>query len=224
MGTNSLVTTAKRGSGGIGVPIEWSTLKDFEYTLDKNAADFLWIRLKNKLSDFIFNLCVCYLPPANSSRPVHSDEVFNNLLNKVYEYQNDGARCGDECDYIEGVDPVPPHEVLNKQCNALGYQFIDFLVDCYLCMLNGKIGRNNYTCISPLEKSVVDYICVPQEKIASCSSIEMLIMSEMINDLKLHGQTKFPDHSLLQFCLDFPFAKLIYIEHVDGFITKIDKI
>ena len=48
-------------------------------------------------------------------------------------------------------------------------------------------------------------------------------MSELINDLKLHGQTKFPDHSLLQFCLDFPFAKISYIKHAGGISPKLIK-
>ena len=71
-------------------------------------------------------------------------------------------------------------------------------------MLDGKTGRNNYTCISPLGKSVVDYICVTQEKVSSCSNFEVLIMSELINDLRPHGQIKILDHSLVQFFLNFP--------------------
>ena len=76
------------------------------------------------------------------------------------------ARCADECDDIEGVDNVPPHEALDEQYNAYGYQFIGFLVDCNLCMVNGRIGRNNHTCISALGKSVVDYICIPHESLS----------------------------------------------------------
>ena len=216
---------ARRGSGGIGVLIKWSLLKEFDYSLDSTEEDFLWVKLKHKLSGFKLNLCVCYLPPANSSRPVDPEAVFTNLLKTVYEYQNDGnivlcgdfnARCGNECDYIEGVDPIPPREALDEQCNAVGYQFIDFLVDCNLCMLNGRIGRNNYTCISPLGKSVVDYICVPQEILSSCSSFEVLTMSELINDLGLHGHTKIPDHSLLHFCLDLPSAELDHTKQIDS--------
>ena len=71
---------------------------------------------------------ICHLPILPSPlTPV----FFSDLLQKVIGYQNDGhilicgdfnARCGDECDYIEGVDSVPPHIVLDDKCNAVGYQ------------------------------------------------------------------------------------------------------
>ena len=71
------------------------------------------------MSDYILlNLCVCYLPPANSTRPVDAGEFFSDLLKNIYElYPNNGdiviccdfkTRCGDESDYVEGVAPVLP--------------------------------------------------------------------------------------------------------------------
>ena len=94
--------------------------------------------------------------------------------------------------------------VLDEKCNTYCYQFIDFLVDCNFCMLNGRLFSDNYTFISPLGKSVVDYVCVPHETLSSCSDFEVLNMSDLIKDLSLHGHTKIPDHSLVQFFLDFP--------------------
>ena len=90
-------------------------------------------------------------------------------------------------------------------------------------MLNGRIGRNNYTCISPLGKSVVYYICVSQEKLAMCSNFEVLTMTELINDLKLLGQTRIPDHSLLHFCLELPFAQIDHSEKTDEYSHKLIK-
>ncbi|MEW8548010.1 MAG: endonuclease/exonuclease/phosphatase family protein, partial [Candidatus Thiodiazotropha sp.] len=209
---NTIHPNARRGSGGVGVLIKRSFLEEFEYSLDKSVEDFLWVKFKHKLSDYKLNLCVCYLPPANSSRNVDCEEFFTELLKKVYEYQNDGellicgdfnARCGDECDFIEGVDPIPPRNVLDEHCNAHGYQFIDFLVDCNLCMVNGRVGRDNFTCISPLGKSVVDYVLIPQENLNKCLDFEVLTMSELINAFNLHGLTKIPDHSLVQVVLEF---------------------
>ena len=51
---------ARRGSGGIGVLIKWSILEDFDYSIDKNAENFIWVILKHKMSGFKLNLCVCY--------------------------------------------------------------------------------------------------------------------------------------------------------------------
>ena len=63
------------------------------------------------MNGYKLNVCICYLPTVNSSRPVDCDEYFIELMKKVYEYQKDGeiiicgdfnARCADECNYIGG--------------------------------------------------------------------------------------------------------------------------
>ena len=42
--------------------IKWSVPEDFDYSINKNEEGFMWVILKQKL-----NICVCYLPPVNSS-------------------------------------------------------------------------------------------------------------------------------------------------------------
>lgn len=93
-------------------------------------------------------------------------------MEKVYEYQNDGhlivcgdlnARVGQESDYIEGVDDVKPREVIDDTINRYGDHFLDFLINCNFCMLNGRLGTNDFTHISKRGRSVVDYVCVPHE-------------------------------------------------------------
>ena len=118
------------------------------------------------------------------------------------------------------MDHVPPREVLDEQCNAYGYPFIDCLVDCNLCMVNGRIGKNNYTCISGLGKSAVDYICAPHESRSLCKQFEVLTMSNLINKLQLYGQTKIPDHSLVNICLEFPFIDNVCNETKSGNTVK----
>ena len=80
----------------------------------------------------VFNKCI-------QCTCVHAEAFFTDLMTKVYEYQNEGdiiicgdfnARCGDESDYIEGVDNVPPREVIDHKLNSYGQLLIDFLVDC----------------------------------------------------------------------------------------------
>ena len=82
-------------------------------------------------------LTVCYLPPNESSRPIYQEIFFDNLLQQVYCNQNKGyiiilgdfnSRCGPNNDYIEGVDDIVPRPVI---------------------MLNGRIGVNDCTYISP---------------------------------------------------------------------------
>ena len=63
-------------------------------------------------------------------------------------------------------------------------------------MLNGRIGSNNFTYISPQGKSVVDYICVPYEQLDSISDFNVYTMSDIINSLDYNPES-IPDHSLL---------------------------
>ena len=81
-------------------------------------------------------------------------------------------------------------------------------------------GSNNYTCISALGKSVVDYICVPHESLSLCKNFKVLTMSDLINKLQLYGQSKIPDHSLVSICLEFPFIDNICIETESGNTVK----
>ena len=83
-------------------------------------------------------------------------------------------------------------------------------------MLNGRVGSDNYTCISPLGKSVVDFVCKAQVNLSSCSDFEVLTLSDLINELNLHGHTKVPDHSLVQFFFEFPSFNIEIPENLNG--------
>ena len=140
--------------------------------LDISVEDILWIQLKSKSSNLSMCLAVCYLPPTESSRPIDQEMLFDNLLQQVYCNQNKGytiilgdfnSRCGHFNDYIEGVDDIVPIVIDNTE-NLKGDLFIEFLRDINFAMLNGRIGVNDFTYISPRGRSVVDYICVPYEQ------------------------------------------------------------
>ena len=75
------------------------------------------------------------------------EAFYCSLLEQVYSYQNEGklficgylnSRVGDDSDYIEGVDDVKPRNIMDYTSNANGDLLTDFLVDCGLCMLNGR--------------------------------------------------------------------------------------
>ena len=69
-------------------------------------------------------------------------------IGKMYIVGDFNSRCSDISDFIEGVDDVTPREVINYSSNTNGDLLIDFLVDCNLCMLNGRKGKQDFTCIS----------------------------------------------------------------------------
>jgi hypothetical protein len=105
---------APSGSGGIGLLIKESLLDVFSVeVLYDTHEGILWKSLKHKTSNFSFKICVCYLPPENSTRVVNAIDFFDNLLTGIYDYQGDGlwylcgdlnSRCAELLDFIEGVD------------------------------------------------------------------------------------------------------------------------
>ena len=180
--------------------------------LDKSHEGILWINFKHILTGSSFNLCVCYLPPEGSSRYVNVDEFFDNLLTKVYQYQNMGqyytcgdfnSRLGDLVDYIEGVDEVPPRDILDFSKNAHGQYFCNFLTDSNCCILNGRVDptKNDYTSISVKGKAVVDYFAVPYTSLQYIKGFEIVRSTYMVNisckDMGFESR-HVPDHSLLK--------------------------
>ena len=54
------------------------------------------------------------------------------------------ARCGDIQDFIEGVDNLILREEIDDVLNRNGEQLIEFLVDCNLCMIIGRVGSQDF--------------------------------------------------------------------------------
>jgi hypothetical protein len=123
--------------------------------------------MKDRLSNFKINVCVCYFHPENSTRQVGKEYFFDSLLSQIYEHQNDvlfvicgdfNSRCGHEYDYIAGVDDVSVRSVLDFTRNSYCNTFIEFLTSINCCMLNGRVSNNNdVTCVSSKGQSIVDY-------------------------------------------------------------------
>ncbi|MES9881007.1 MAG: reverse transcriptase family protein [Sedimenticola sp.] len=209
-----LHNNARRGSGGVGafVKNELQTLKNVS-VLDDNIEDILWLKLSAKVECESIVLCVCYLPPADSSRHVDSESFYCNLLEQVYAYQNMGhlyicgdmnSRVGSECDYIEGVDDVTRREVKDHTSNSNGDILIDFLVDCGICIVNGRVGTDEFTYVSPRGSSVVDYVLTPYEQLQFTSDFKVTLMTELASNMGMEDNSKIPDHSMLTWVMSLP--------------------
>ncbi|CAG2195952.1 unnamed protein product [Mytilus edulis] len=196
---------SKRGSGGVAVLVKNDLLKYYNVEiLNSEVQDILWIKLSNE--NDIICLCVCYLPPENS---VYNDSLvfYTKLLEQVYMYQNIGklyicgdfnSRCGDAQDFIEGVDNVQIREIVDSVSNRNGDLLIEFLVDCNMCMVNGRIGSQDFTHIKGTGKSVVDYVLTPHEQLNEVINFKVNTMSDLVTELSLVGYESIPDHSLLE--------------------------
>lgn len=201
-------TNARRGSGGVCVFLKKSFIRNYTYEiLDDSVEDMLWLKLCDS-NDDAFVISACYLPPKDSTRASDSEAFFTKLLEQVYTYQNIGpvyilgdfnARCGDLTDYVEGVDEIIGREVIDNVTNDHGHHLIDFLFDTCFCLVNGRVGTQNFTCVSGRGKSVVDYLLLPQEQLQTVSIFNIRLMSEVSNTMNMNDIDRIPDHSLLDF-------------------------
>ena len=152
---------ARTSSGGVGFLVRTSLLSDLEVSvIGETVDDVIWIKMKYRtVLNICFCICVCYLPPANSSRPVCASLFYDKLLKKVYLYHTYGTVviCGDlnsrlgldySLDYIEGIDDIPSRNVLDHHSNGYGTLLADFLVRSNMCVLNGRSTDDDYTCLS----------------------------------------------------------------------------
>ncbi|CAC5395184.1 unnamed protein product [Mytilus coruscus] len=177
----NLHINAQRGSGGVGAFLKNDLFEFYDITtLDNSVEDILWIKVKSKSSDFI--LCVA----------VYCNQSIGNIV----ICGDFNSRCGNKSDYIEGVDEISPRSVIDMNENYNGDLFIDFLTNINFAMLNGRIGINDFTYISPQGKSVVDYMCVPHEQFNDFLDFKVLKMIDIINQVNYNPE-KIPDHSIL---------------------------
>ena len=85
-------------------------------------------------------------------------------------------------------------EVKNTQGEAL----IDFLKETGLVIVNGRKGKDAFTCVSSRGRSVVDYCVVPTDCMEAIDNFRVVPMRECIEEMRVRGEPKWiPDHSCL---------------------------
>ena len=202
---------APKGSGGVGIFVKNTLFEQFNVeVLDSETEGILWISLKHKVTKECLNFCICYLPPANSTRAVNAQEYFDVLMSQMYEYQSVGqvtifgdfnTRIGDNLDFIPGVDFIPERDIKDYQINQYCDTFINFLISTNLCILNGRNCKNNdFTSISHKGSSVVDYCLVPYEKLDTYCDFEVIRSRDLIErclNIQSLENIVIPDHAIL---------------------------
>ena len=177
--------------------------------LDDKSEGILWVLLQTPNQSI--SLCVCYLPPSNSSRGDISLEFFNNLRLHVSKYQDSGllcicgdfnARIGSLVDTdIEFVPDSLPNRVIIDTAtpNTHGRELIDFLKDVGMVVLNGRGPSSNdsFTYIGTNGSSVVDYCLVPIEQWHVFEHFSVLPPLEVSHRFQISVDCSLPDHSIL---------------------------
>ena len=158
-------------------------------------------------------MCVCYLPPENSSRGNESQEFLDNMLSQIYVHHHPlislvicgdfNARLGEKQDYSDSADTVPKRIIVDKTLNRYGHHILDFLNDPCCCILNGRGDPklDNYTSVSPRGRAVVDYMIVPRDQLSLFSEFQVQTVSDLANEHRLTPSSRMPDHSVLKCAL-----------------------
>ena len=156
----------------------------------------------------IIMLAVCYLPPISSSRGVDVYERLSQLEEQVEKFA--GLRtvviCGDfnsRCGCLKDVDGnIVPRSVIDEVNTEQGEALVSFLRSSGLCLVNERVGQDNFTCISSKGCSVVDYCLVFQEDLNMVSQFQVKTMSEYEEEGGMDFEAqRVPDHFVLMWNL-----------------------
>ena len=202
--------TAKCGSGGVGLLVKRNILdKYYKQLIDNTHEGILIYKFTNKQTGTSLAIAVCYLPPAESSRPVNSNVYYNHILSKMYELGDCditllggdfNGRIGNEQDFIHDVDNIPSRMTTDDvKPNSRGRDLLEFLFESKMCTVNGRITPecDNYTFIAPRGSSVVDYFITPHECLKYYKRCEVHRIRSLCDTLQLQS-FRLPDHSVLE--------------------------
>ena len=67
--------------------------------------------------------------------------------------------------------------------------FLEFLNESKFCVLNGRFNelKDNYTSVSRKRKSVVDFICIPQDIFNMCRNFSVITVQSSVDAHAMHG-------------------------------------
>ncbi|CAG2214260.1 unnamed protein product [Mytilus edulis] len=161
-------------------------------------------------------LCVCYLQPERSSRGNIAQEFYDHLLSQVYLYSSYNpvlicgdfnGRIGNSQDRTDSICTLPDRCYIDSVKNAFGVFLLEFLNDSNCSLLNGRgdSTKDNFTYVSPIGKSVVDYMITPHASFTKFYDFEVKLVSDLLIDhnIEVHPNSRVPDHSVLQCSFDY---------------------
>ncbi len=99
------------------------------------------------------------------------------------------GRIGKKHDYIPEIDDVPPRVHLEENLNDHGRALLSFLLQCKMCVLNGRIChlQDNFTSISHKGRSVVDYIATQHSTLDLIENFKVMTISDFIEQHNLQA-------------------------------------
>ena len=225
--------------GGVGIFVKEPLYQYYDVIIEDRSYDgILQIQLKQKIDNLSVIIVCCYLPPEKSPWCC-SDDFFAHLLGRLYMCSDNdiilfcgdiNARIGTLKDFTVNVDNIEERHTLDECKNNHGKAFIDFMIDAKVCVLNGRGDDkyDNFTYVSPLGKSVVDYFFVPHDVLKFCSNFKVLTINDIIdkNNLQmlLSDKCKKPDHSVISVDIDLTMGNISMVTNKVSVVQSTEKL
>ncbi len=204
---------APKTFGGVGTFFKDSLLNIYDIDIvDQSYEGIQGIKLCDKSTLFTCIIYNCYLAPYTSVYGNNSTDYLAHLITELYLHSEAdivyvcgdlNGRIGNLKDDISDIDILPPRINIDNTIHGHGEAIIDFVTDCKLCVLNGRLNpeNDNFTFISEQGRSVVDYIITPQDCFNKCTSFHVYTMNELSEKCNIgpliSSNCKVPDHSIV---------------------------
>ena len=210
---------APTASGGVGILISDNIKNNYDISIiDKEYEGILALQITHKDTDFEILLISGYLPPENSPWGRNASGFFAHCLKLLYMYNNVdvvvlmgdlNSRIGNLFDYTPECDIISQRDVnIDPIVNNHGRDFIDFLCDSKMCVLNGRSpgpDNNNYTFSSTRGHSVVDYMISCHDSLHLFTDFKIEPCNDIVNKQNLQNMIgpncRVPDHSMISVIL-----------------------
>ena len=144
----------KKASGGVGFLIREELLNKFDIELiNLESVNIMGIKLVNKQTNYKMTVYCVYLPPEGSNYCFDTERMYDELLVQIYNTVNydmvvilgDFNACTgglmDSCDH----DEIGIRKNIDNVVNNHGKDLIEFLIESKCCIVNGRVGSNDYT-------------------------------------------------------------------------------
>ena len=230
-------TRARKGSGGVGILVKNDLFMVYDVKIiDKCMDGIIGICLTAKYTGHITVVFSCYLPPDNSPHAANVSDFFAHLTSAVYMHNNTDVLiiCGDfnarvgKLNETITCDDIPERKIIDEVVSGHGEALIDFLIECKLCIIHGRISPDlaNYTSVSTRGKAVVDYMFTRHDCLSLCCNAQVLTTTDLVDKFSLvqliSKDCKPPDHSVLMLCLKQLCVTSIHEERNDNAQPAID--
>ena len=162
--------------------------------------------------NYKIGVLLVYIPPEGSNYCSDVNNIYDELLLHVYTMTSwdqviimgdFNSRIGDMSDSCEN-DVITKRSSVDPVVNGHGKELIQFLIESRCCVVNGRVGTNDFTLESSHGRSVVDYFLVRHGDLGSVVDFSVLDCAALVTDgSKIGDKSRLPDHKALKLEINY---------------------